>query len=357
VARRFATDRVATKVGLPLERVTVRAGRADQRRTRQNRKLMLEPEVLEVLTALEEAGCRFWVAGGWGVDALVGAQTREHRDLDLAIDATREADALTALAGLGYAVETDWRPARVQLAAEGARWVDLHPVRFTADGAGRQADLKGGCFEYPPGCFTTGRIGGRAVPCLSPEQQLRFRRGYALRAVDRQDIARLTAAMPPVQIRPSRAADRDAVVELSLRAWAPNYASMEAVLGDELSRRLHGEDWRAYQARSVIEAVTESANHSWVADRHGRICGFVVAAVVDPGRGLGEIAMLAVDPAAQGHGVGRALTDHATDWLRAVGMRVAMIGTGGDAGHAAARRLYERAGYSPMPMARYFKAL
>src|SRR4051794_25159397 len=95
------------------------AGRADQRRTRQNRELMLEPEVLEVLTALEEAGCRFWIAGGWGVDALVGAQTREHRDLDLAIDAAREAGVLAALAGLGYAVETDWRPARVQLAADG----------------------------------------------------------------------------------------------------------------------------------------------------------------------------------------------------------------------------------------------
>jgi hypothetical protein len=38
-------------------------------------------------------------------------------------------------------------------------------------------------------------------------------------------------------------------------------------------------------------------------------------------------------------------------------MRVAMIGMGGDAGQAAARRVYERAGYSLMPMARYFAAL
>src|SRR4051794_21731161 len=52
--------------------------------------------------------------------------------------------------------------------------------------------------------------------------------------------------------------------------------------------------------------------------------------------------MLAVDPARQSHGVGLALTDHATEWLRARGMRVARIGTGGDVGHAAARRLYER---------------
>jgi ribosomal protein S18 acetylase RimI-like enzyme len=221
-------------------------------------------------------------------------------------------------------------------------------------GADRAQD---GCFEYPPGCFATGRIGRSVVSCLSAEQQLRFRTGYELRNVDRHDIALLIALTPPVQIRPLQAADRDAVVALSLRAWSPNFASMETVLGDELSHRLHGGDWRAYQARSVIDTITGSTNRSWVAHRDERICGFVVATVVDPARGLGEIVMLAVDPIDQGRGAGHALTDHATNWLRDIGMRVAMIGTGGDAGHSAARRLYERAGYSLMPMARYLKAL
>lgn len=312
---------------------------------------VLERDVIDVLSALANAGCRVWVAGGWGVDALVGEQTREHRDLDLAIDARCEAEALATLGALGYAIETDRRPARVELAATGARWVDLHPVHFAADGHGRQADGEGGSFEYPPGCFTTGRIGDRQVPCLTAEQQLRFRTGYELRDVDRHDIALLR----PVEIRAFRAADRDAVVELSLRAWAPNFASLEGVLGVELSRRLHGDDWREYQARSVIETI--AASSTWVAQRGERVCGFVVAAVVDPARGLGEVQMLAVDPAEQRRGVGHALTAHATDWLREAGMRVAMIGTGGDEGHAAARRLYERAGYSQLPIARYFKAL
>jgi lincosamide nucleotidyltransferase A/C/D/E len=43
-----------------------------------------------VLADLTEAGCSVWVAGGWGVDALVGRQTRLHRDLDLALDARNE---------------------------------------------------------------------------------------------------------------------------------------------------------------------------------------------------------------------------------------------------------------------------
>jgi hypothetical protein len=38
-------------------------------------------------------------------------------------------------------------------------------------------------------------------------------------------------------------------------------------------------------------------------------------------------------------------------------MRVAMIGTGGDPGHAPAQRVYQKAGYTPIPVANYFKAL
>jgi hypothetical protein len=140
---------------------------------------------------------------------------------------------LTTLEGLGYAIETDWRPARVELAFEPARWVDLHPVRF-ADDVGRQADGKGGRFEYPPGAFTIGRIGGHVVPCLSAEQQLRFRSGYALRDVDRDDIALLVAATAPAEIRSFRSDDHEAVVELSielLRRLFIELASTSRALG------------------------------------------------------------------------------------------------------------------------------
>lgn len=67
--------------------------------------------------------------------------------------------------------------------------------------------------------------------------------------------------------------------------------------------------------------------------------------------------MVAVDPAHQRQGLGRALTDRAGECLRRAGMRLALVGTGGDAGHAPARRLYERAGYRLLPAAQYFKAL
>lgn len=148
-------------------------------------------EVHAVLDALATAGCRCWVGGGWGVDALFGRQTRPHRDLDLAIDAAAEQAALHALAQRGYVVETDWRPVRVEVAAPGGRWVDLHPVVFDKAGDGVQADLGGGIFTYPAACFVTGTIAGREVGCLSVQQQVKFHSGYEPREVDLADLALL----------------------------------------------------------------------------------------------------------------------------------------------------------------------
>ena len=98
------------------------------------------PEVHAGLDALAAAGCRAWIGGGWGVDALVGYQTRGHRDLDLAVNADHGAAVLVALGKLGYVIETDWRPVRVEVVAAGRGRVDIHPVTFDEAGDGRQAD-------------------------------------------------------------------------------------------------------------------------------------------------------------------------------------------------------------------------
>ena len=51
------------------------------------------------------------------------------------------------------------------------------------------------------------------------------------------------------------------------------------------------------------------------------------------------------------------LTRHSLDWFENAGMSIVMVETGGDAGHAPARRSYEAAGFTLLPVARYFKAL
>jgi len=150
---------------------------------------MTAGEVLTVIDALEAAGCNVWIEGGWGVDALAGRQTRAHRDLDLAVDAVAEATVLATLERLGYVVETDWRPVRVELSAAGRGWVDVHPVAFDAEGNGAQAGRDGETYPYPAAGFTTGTVAGRRVGCITAAQQIAWRSGYELRDVDRHDLA------------------------------------------------------------------------------------------------------------------------------------------------------------------------
>lgn len=160
-------------------------------------------------------------------------------------------------------------------------------------------------------------------------------------------------------IRAYRAGDRDAVVALALRAWTPVFASMRSVVGGEIDGLLHGDDWRVYQARSVEDTLDNEAMHLWVAHDDGdeRALRAFLAVTLHEADSMGQIWMLAVDPGAQGRGLGTALTDFATEWMRGAGMRLALIGTGGDPGHAPARRAYEKAGYTALPTVQYLKAL
>ena len=148
----------------------------------------------QVTTLLAECaahGLRVWVAGGWAVDAVVGRQTRPHGDLDLAVDAAQQPELLALLDRLGFEATVDWLPVRAELTAPDGRKVDIHPVAFRPDGSGVQSGLDGLTFAYAADGFAAGVIEGRRVPCLSVDQQLRFREGYPPRDVDHHDVALL----------------------------------------------------------------------------------------------------------------------------------------------------------------------
>ena len=70
-----------------------------------------------------------------------------------------------------------------------------------------------------------------------------------------------------------------------------------------------------------------------------------------------DIEMIAVDPRHQRRGVAAALMQFALDRMRASGVRLAGVVDGGDHGHEPARRAYERAGFTALPLMRSYKTL
>ena len=161
-------------------------------------------DVLEVLERLDRAGVAVWVDGGWGVDALVGRQTREHDDLDLALARDELDRACRALAAAGFQRDHDadpGLPARCVLLDAQGREVDFHPLVFDAAGDGWQQlaiDAPtppgggAGWGRYPAEHMRArGSLCGRVVRCLSAELQMLFHQGYAWGASDQHDVALL----------------------------------------------------------------------------------------------------------------------------------------------------------------------
>lgn len=155
---------------------------------------MTAADVVDVLDRLGALGVRVWIDGGWGVDALVGEETRSHGDLDLALDRDQLDVARRVLEeqGLRHNVRSQpGLPARLVIRDERGREVDLHPLAFDAAGDGwQQLSASGMAWgRYPAEDLrASGAIGGRPVRCLSPQLQLRFRLGYEWSDRDEHDV-------------------------------------------------------------------------------------------------------------------------------------------------------------------------
>jgi predicted O-methyltransferase YrrM len=116
--------------------------------------------VLELVRRLRSAGITATLDGGWGVDALLGRETRAHEDLDLVVALGDFARIRDALAPLGFALHEDHLPVRFVL-RNADEQLDFHTVAFDAEGGGVQPQPGGGSFRYPPEGFVVGRVLGK----------------------------------------------------------------------------------------------------------------------------------------------------------------------------------------------------
>lgn len=156
------------------------------------------------------------------------------------------------------------------------------------------------------------------------------------------------------RIRPLAGDDVEQIVELSLLAWEPAFESMEKALGSRIFHLIWS-DWKKSQAEGVAGACRAADKyHILVADLDGRVVGFVAYELKGE---TGEVVLLAVHPECQRRGIATLLNQAALDAMKAAGVKMAVAETGGEDGHAAARRAYEKVGYTGLPLVRYFKEL
>ncbi len=150
---------------------------------------MSAEKAVELYNLFKDNDVEVWVDGGWGVDALLEEQTREHADLDIALDHKDEAKMKELLGQRSYKVvqtndKSDW----VYVFGDGQSQIDVHVFGF--DEAGN--NIYG--TKYPRESLTgTGKINGQTVRCTSPEWMVQFHTRYEISDADRHDVKALCA--------------------------------------------------------------------------------------------------------------------------------------------------------------------
>nr|WP_199305865.1 GNAT family N-acetyltransferase [Pseudanabaena sp. FACHB-2040] len=98
-----------------------------------------------------------------------------------------------------------------------------------------------------------------------------------------------------MQIQPYDSNHLDAVVRLSLRAWAPVSDSIQNAMNADLYRAFYSDNWRVSQQKAVEDVCTAEDTNVWVAIDADSTVGFV-AMKLHSEDSMGEIHMVAVDP-------------------------------------------------------------
>jgi lincosamide nucleotidyltransferase A/C/D/E len=150
-------------------------------------------DVIRIYQNLAANGIQVWLTGGWGIDALLGEQTRPHKDLDIIL----LVDDIVRMRGLlshdGYGLKELWSentcvvdslgteiPTAFVLQDAQGREVDAHAMRLDDQGRGVPAWANEGLVFEKEHLAGEGVIAGYAVRCISPEMQILAHAGYDL---------------------------------------------------------------------------------------------------------------------------------------------------------------------------------
>lgn len=149
--------------------------------------------VIELYKLFETYHIKIWLDGGWGVDALLGKETRSHEDLDIVVEESNLKKLIMLLQSLGYLEvkkpdTSDWN---FVLSHKDGLEIDIHVINFDESGNGIYGPKERNVF-YPAYAFKgLGKLNDMVLNCLSAEYQIESHTGYTLREKDFQDVIAL----------------------------------------------------------------------------------------------------------------------------------------------------------------------
>jgi ribosomal protein S18 acetylase RimI-like enzyme len=146
------------------------------------------------------------------------------------------------------------------------------------------------------------------------------------------------------------------VLDLSIRAWQPVFRQTRHAVPGFVYDSFYPHGWRARQLTDLATVLDGEPENVDVAIVDKNAAGWIYTRL-HPEDDMGEIYISAVDPHYQRKGVGAALSAHSFARVRRHGLRMIMVETGCDPGHAPARAAYESLGCERWPVARYFRDL
>ena len=148
-------------------------------------------DACEIIRFALQNGIKVYLDGGWGVDALLGKETRIHNDIDLFIELKYYHDFIQMIKQLGFDEviteyttdgHTVWKDSKQRI-------IDLHCFEFTDDGILYEGDI------FPSGTFSgIGKVGDITVSCIEPLSQVMFHLGYEHDENDVHDVKLLCEA-------------------------------------------------------------------------------------------------------------------------------------------------------------------
>jgi lincosamide nucleotidyltransferase A/C/D/E len=151
----------------------------------EKQPILTVEDVIDLVLLFEANGIDLVIDGGWGVDALMGEQSRPHSDLDIVV---RDQDvprirALLEEKGYTDVPRDDTCFYNFVLGDERGHAVDIHTYTFDEQGN----NVYG--LDYLPDMLTgQGSIAGHPVKCIPPDWMVKFHSGYELDENDYHDV-------------------------------------------------------------------------------------------------------------------------------------------------------------------------